>query len=61
MQITTAKHWTEDQDFYAKAGGRTEGPEGDENPTGGSTESTNLNLWELSETEPQLKNLHGLE
>jgi hypothetical protein len=35
--------------------GRTEGPEGHGNPTGRPTESTNLDVWELSETEPLTK------
>jgi hypothetical protein len=29
-------------------GGRIEGPEGDRNHTGGTTKSTNLELWEFS-------------
>jgi hypothetical protein len=35
-----------------KIGRRIEGPEQDRNSTGRPTESTNLNPWQLSETEP---------
>jgi hypothetical protein len=36
-------------------GGRIKGPNGDGNPIGGPTESTNLNIWGLSETETSTK------
>jgi hypothetical protein len=40
---------------YGRVWKRIEGPEGDRNSTGKPTESTNLDTWELSETEPQTK------
>ena len=40
---------------YGRVRGWIGGPEGDRNPTGGQTESTNLDLWELSETETPTK------
>jgi hypothetical protein len=55
MQIHTGKHWTEIWDTYERVGGRIEGPDGEGNPTGRPTESTNLDPLELSETEPQTK------
>jgi len=45
----------EAKDSYGRIGRRTEGPEGGRNPTGRSTESTNLDPWELSEMEPLTK------
>jgi hypothetical protein len=36
---------------YKRAGGMTEGPEEDRDSTGRLTESTNLALWGLPETE----------
>jgi hypothetical protein len=41
--------------LYGRVGGRVEGPGGDRDSTGRSTESTNLGPWELSETEPPTK------
>jgi hypothetical protein len=41
-------------------GGKNEGSEGDRNPTGRPKVSTNLNLWELSETEPPTKHHTGV-
>jgi hypothetical protein len=38
MQIPTAKHWTEFRDTYGRVAGRIEGPEGDGNPIGRTTE-----------------------
>ena len=55
MQILTAKHWMEVRDSYGRFVGRTEGPEGDRNSIGRSTESTNLDPSEYSETESQTK------
>ena len=52
MQIPTDKHWTEVRDPYRRVRGRTEGPQGDGNPTGRPTVSTNLDPWKLPETEP---------
>jgi hypothetical protein len=43
------------RDPYGRAGGRTEGPEGNRSPTERQTMLTNLNLWKLSETEPPTK------
>jgi hypothetical protein len=37
--------------FYGIIGGRFEGPVGDGIHIGGPTESTNLDLWDLSEIE----------
>jgi hypothetical protein len=42
MQIPTAKHWMEIRDSYGKVGESIEYPEGDRNPTGRPTVSTNL-------------------
>jgi hypothetical protein len=52
MQIPTAKYWTELQDVYGRVGRRMKGPGGVRNSTGRPKESANLDLWELSETEP---------
>jgi hypothetical protein len=51
MQRTTAKHWTELRDSYGRVGGRTKVYRVDRNSTGRPTESTNLDLCGLSETE----------
>jgi hypothetical protein len=48
---TTAKQWMELRDFDGRVGGRIEGLEGDRNSAGRPTESTNLDLWGLPETE----------
>ena len=40
---------------YEKVGGRIKDPEGNRNSTGRPTESTNLDPWGLSETEPPTK------
>ena len=42
-------------DCYGRVRARIEGTEGDGNPTGRPTESINLTLWELPETEPLTK------
>jgi hypothetical protein len=55
MQTLTAKHWTEVRDPYGRIGGKSEGTEGDGNPIDRPTVSTNLDCWELSETEPLIK------
>ena len=55
MQILTTKHWTEVGNPNGRVRGRIEGAEGDGNPIGRPTVSTNLDLWELSETEPPTK------
>ena len=55
MQILIAKHWTEVRDPYGRVRGRIEGAEGDGNPIGRPTVSTNLDPWELPETEPPTK------
>jgi hypothetical protein len=40
---------------YGRVGGRISGPEGDRNSTGRPTMSTNLDPWEVPETEPPTK------
>jgi hypothetical protein len=52
MQIPTDKHWTEVRDPYRRVRGRTEGPQGDGNPTGRPILSTNC---QLTKTEPPTK------
>jgi hypothetical protein len=52
MQIPTDKHWMEVRDPCGRVRRRIEGPQGDDNPTGILTVSTNLDPWELPETEP---------
>ena len=42
-------------EFYGRAGGRIEGPEEDRDSTGRPTESTNLDLWGLPESESLTK------
>jgi hypothetical protein len=60
MQISTNRHWTEFGDPYERVRGRIEGPQGDDNPKGRPAMSTNLNPWELPETEPPIKDHTGL-
>ena len=60
MQILTASHWTEDWDPYGRIRERIEGTEGDGNPIGRPTVSTNLDSWELPETEHQPKSIQML-
>ena len=55
MQILTAKHWTKVGDPYRRVRGRIEGTEGNGNPTGRPTVSTNLNPKELYRTLPPIK------
>jgi len=43
------------RDTCERFGGRIEGPEGERNCIRRRTESTNLNPWEVSETEPPTK------
>jgi hypothetical protein len=50
MQRLTAKHWLELGYSYKNVGRRTEDHEGDRNSTGIPAESTNLDIWKLSET-----------
>jgi len=45
------------RDPYGRVRGRIEGPQGDGNPTGRSIASTNLDSWELPETEPPIYRL----
>ena len=45
-----ANHWTEVRDPYGRGMGRIEADEGDGNPIGRTTVSTNLDPWELQET-----------
>jgi hypothetical protein len=55
MQIPTDKHWTEVRDSFGRVERRIEVLEGDKNSIGRPTESTNLDPWGLSETEPPTK------
>jgi hypothetical protein len=50
-QITTVKHWTEFGNSYGRVGRGIESHERDGKLTGGPTDSTNLEFWELSDTE----------
>ena len=61
MQIPSAKHWKELEDSYRSVRGKIEGNEGNENTTGKPTQSTNLDLWEFSETEPPTKEYSQVE
>ena len=56
MQILIANHWTEVRDPYG-TWGQIEGAEGDGDPIGRKTVSTNLDPWELPETKPPTKEL----
>ena len=55
MQILTANHWTEVKGPYGRVRGRIEGEEGDGNPIGRPTLSTNLDPQELPETKPPIR------
>jgi hypothetical protein len=55
MQVLTANHWTEIEGPYERVRGRIEGAEGNGNPIGKTTVSTNLDPWELPETESPTK------
>jgi hypothetical protein len=55
MQMLTGNNYTEPRDPYGRVRGRTEGIEGDGNPIGRPTVSTNLKPWELPEIEPPTK------
>ena len=55
MQIPTAENWTKVGDPYGRVGERIEGPVAYRNHTGRPTEPTNLDAWEISETEPPTK------
>ena len=48
----TAKYWTEVRVSYGRVEGKIKGTEKGRNSLGRSTESTSLDTWELSETEP---------
>jgi hypothetical protein len=50
-QILTPNHWMEAGDPYSWIRGRIEEAEGERNPTGRPAVSTNLDPWELTETE----------
>lgn len=52
----THKHWTELWDSYGIFGGRIKGPRRNKNSTEKPTKSTNLDLYELPETEPSTEN-----
>lgn len=60
-QRPTAQHWMELGDSYGRVGGRIMGPKGDGNSKGRPTESPNLDLWCLSKTEHQPKNIHRMD
>jgi hypothetical protein len=45
----------EDRDTFGSVGGRIKGPEVDDNFTGRTKEPTNLDPWELSESESPTK------
>jgi hypothetical protein len=55
MQTPTAKHWMKLRDSYGRDGGKIDSLEGVRNSTGRPTESTNLNPYRLSETDPSTK------
>jgi hypothetical protein len=55
MQILTVKHWLEIRDPYGRVRGSIEGTEGHDNHVGRPTVSSNLDLWQLPETEPPTK------
>ena len=55
MQIFTAKLWVEVGESYGRGRRGIEGTEGDGNPVGRPTMSTNLDSWELAKTEPPIK------
>jgi hypothetical protein len=57
MQILTANHQTETRDSNGRVRGRNEGAEGDCNPTGRTTKSTNQTTFptELLGTKPPTK------
>jgi hypothetical protein len=50
MQIITTNHWIKVGDSYGRVRARIEGIEGDGNPIGRATVSTNLDSWKLPET-----------
>jgi len=52
MHIPTDMHWMEVRDSYGRVRLRIEGTEEDGKPTG---RPTNLDPWELQETEPRTK------
>ena len=55
MQRLTDNHWTELRNSYWRVRERIEDPEGERNSTRRPTESTTLDPWQLSETEPPTK------
>jgi len=55
MQRLMAKHGMELGDFYRRAGRRIEGPQSGKKFHWKPKESTNLDLWALSESEPPTK------
>jgi hypothetical protein len=59
MQIPTTKYWVKVADFYGRIGRRIEGPKQDVRPTGRPTESTTLDLWELSRLSHQQRTYIG--
>ena len=57
MQIVRTKHWTKVRDPYGRVRAKIEGAEGDGNLIRRPTVSTNLDPWELPETEPPTNGL----
>jgi hypothetical protein len=55
MQILTANHWTEVRDPYGRVMRRIEEAEGDGNPIGRTTVSTNQDPWKFLQTKPPTK------
>jgi hypothetical protein len=60
MQMHLGGHCIEVVDQHGRVKGRTEGAEGDCNPIGRTTVSTNLDPSELPETKPKPKKDHSL-
>jgi hypothetical protein len=59
--MSTDKLWTEIRDHYGRVRGKIDGPQRDRTyPRGRPTVSTNLDPWELPETEPQPKSRYRL-
>jgi hypothetical protein len=55
MQIYITKHWTEVRDCFGRGRGKVEGTEGNVNPIGRLTMSTNLDPWKLPDTKSPAK------
>jgi hypothetical protein len=59
MQILTANRWTDPRDLNGGVRGRTEGAEGDCNPIGRTTISTNWTTQSSQELNHHTKSIHG--